>query len=266
VQDEWRWSKQWLLNLGLRYDKHSDYAGITSPRASLIYHVSKDATLKAMVGSAYRAPNVYERFYDDGGILQKANPSLQPEYIRSAELAADFRFGQGGRMGLSLYRNNMRNMIDQVLDPTDNMQVFVNQSSAHTQGVELDADQHWSSGQRLRASLSRQWSSAADGSELGNSPHWLGKLVFAQPLAVGWTMAGEWKGMSERQALVGRVAGFGVFNLTLTSPNLAHLGEFSLGVYNLSDRLYRDPASSAFTQNALAQDGRQFRLSWTIHL
>jgi iron complex outermembrane receptor protein len=225
-----------------------------------------DATLKAMVGNAYRAPNVYERFYDDGGILQKPNPALQPEYIRSSELAADFRVGQGGRMGISLYLNNMRNMIDQVTDPADGLLVFANQSSVQTKGVELDAEKHWSSGQRVRASLSRQWSSGADGGELGNSPQWLGKLVFDQPVAAGWTMAGEWMGMSERRALVGSVAGYGVLNLTLTSARLPGLGEFTLGVYNVGDVLYRDPASSVFIQNALVQDGRQFRLNWTIRL
>jgi iron complex outermembrane receptor protein len=96
VQDEWRLSPQWLLNLGLRHDKHSDYSAITSPRAALIYQPNENATLKAMVGSAYRAPNAYERFYDDGGVLQKANPALLPERIRSVELAADFRLGQAG--------------------------------------------------------------------------------------------------------------------------------------------------------------------------
>jgi hypothetical protein len=118
----------------------------------------------------------------------------------------------------------------------------------------------------VRASLSRQWSSAADGSELGNSPQWLGKLVFAQPVAAGWTMAGEWQAMSERRALVGSVAGYGVLNLTLTSAPMAGLGEFILGIYNVGDHLYRDPASSAFAQSALAQDGRQFRLSWAFRL
>lgn len=266
VQDEWRLSKQWLLNLGLRYDKHSDYAGITSPRAALIYQASIDATLKAMVGNAYRAPNAYERFYDDGGALQKSNPTLQPEYIRSVELAADFRVGQTGRMGISLYRNDMRDMIDQVTDPSDGLLVYANQSSVQTKGFELDAEKRWPSGQRVRASLSRQWSSAADGSELGNSPHWLGKLVFSRPVVSGWTMAGEWLAMSERRALVGSVAGYGVLNLTLASTPLPGWGEFKLGIYNVGDVLYRDPASSVFIQNALAQDGRQFRLSWTIPL
>ncbi|HEY8908382.1 MAG TPA: hypothetical protein VIM63_20380, partial [Rhodoferax sp.] len=60
--------------------------------------------------------------------------------------------------------------------------------------------------------------------------------------------------------------GYGVFNLTLTSAPLPGLGEFTLGVYNVGDVLYHDPASSVFIQNALAQDGRQFRLSWTLHL
>ena len=266
VQDEWRLSQQWLLNFGLRHDKHSDYAGITSPRAALIYQASEAATLKAMVGHAYRAPNAYERFYDDGGLLQKAHPALQPERIRSIELAADFRAGQGGRFGFSLYRNDMRDMIDQVLDPADGLLVFANQSSAQTRGIELDAEKRWRGGQRLRASLSRQWSSAADGSELGNAPQWLGKLVFDRPLGAGWTMAGEWIGVSERRALVGQVAGYGVLNLTLTSAPFAGLGEFSLGLYNVGDHQYHDPASSAFTQNALAQDGRQFRLSWTLRL
>jgi len=43
-------------------------------------------------------------------------------------------------------------------------------------------------------------------------------------------------------------------------------GAFVLGVHNMGDRRYLDPASSAFAQDALAQDGRQFRLRWTLPL
>lgn len=266
AQDEWRLSTQWLLNLGLRYDKHSDYAAIVSPRAALIYQLSDGAILKATVGSAYRAPNAYERFYDDGGVLQKANPALQPERIRSAELAADFRLGQGGRFGVNVYRNDMSDMIDQVLDPADGLYVFANQSSVQTHGIELDAEKHWAGDLRLRGSVSRQWSRAADGSELGNSPRWIGKLVFGAALGAGWTVAGEWQGLSQRRTLAGSVPGFGVLNLVLTSVRLLGTGGLTLGIYNLGNRQYLDPASSAFAQDALAQDGRQFRLRWTLPL
>lgn len=266
VQDELRLSPQWLLNLGLRHDKHSDYSAITSPRAALIYQPNEGATLKVMAGSAYRAPNAYERFYDDGGVLQKSNPALLPERIRSVELAADFQVGQAGRFGVNFYHNDVQDLIDQVLDPADGLLVFTNQSHVQTRGIDFNAERRWDGGYRVRGSLSRQWSSAADGSELGNAPQWLGKLVFGLPLVAGWTAGAEWQGMSERRSLAGRVSGFGMVNVTLTSQRLPGGGELSVGVYNLGDRRYLDPASSAFAQDALAQDGRQFRLRWSMPL
>lgn len=266
VQDEWRLSNKWLLNLGVRYDKHSDYAAITSPRAALIYQPHGDASLKAMFGSAYRAPNAYERFYEDGGALQKANPALLPERIHSAELAADFRVGQGGRFGIRLYSNDVRDMIAQVIDPADDLLVFANQSSVKTRGIELDAERRWGAGYRLRGSLSRQWSSESDGSELSNSPQLLGKLLFGMPLSNGWMLSGEWIGMSKRRALAGHVAGYGLLNLTLATAPFADLGRFALGIHNVGNRQYYDPASSEFVQPALEQDRRQFRLSWTLPL
>lgn len=266
AQDEWRLSAQWLLNLGLRNDKHSDYSAITSPRMALIYQPQASATLKAMVGSAYRAPNAYERFYEDGGILQKANLALMPERIRSAELAADFQVGQSGRVGVNVYQNDVQDLIDQVIDPADGLLVFMNQPSVQTRGVEFNAERRWNSGHRVRASVSRQWSSAADGSELGNSPQWLGKLVVGAPLVAGWTLGAEWHGSSDRRSWAGRVPGFGVLNLTLTSGRLWGGGELALSVYNVGDHPYLEPVSSAFIRDALAQDGRQFRLRWSMPL
>ena len=266
AQDEWRFHERWLLNLGVRHDKHSDYAGITSPRAALIFHPDSVTTLKAMAGSAYRAPNAYERYYSDGGMLQKSNPALLPERIRSTELAVDYRLGQGGRVGVNLYRNTMRNMIDQVLDPLDGLFLFTNQSEVKARGIELNAEMRWSGGHRLRGSLARQRSRMSDGSELGNSPHLLGKVVFSLPITTGWTLAGEWQGMSDRRSLNGRVPGSGVLNLALTSARLGGMGELVLGIYNLGNRHYFDPASSTFVQDSLAQDGRQLRLRWILPL
>lgn len=266
AQDEWRFHERWLLNLGVRHDKPSDYAGITSPRVALIFQPDSATTLKAMAGSAYRAPNAYERFYSDGGVLQKANPALLPERIHSTELAADYRLGQGGRVGVNLYRNTMRNMIDQVLDPVDGLYLFTNQSEVRAHGIELNAEIRWAAGQRLRGSIARQRSRLADGTELGNSPHLLGKLVFSMPLATGWTLAGEWQGVSNRRSLNASVPGSGVLNLALTSARLGGMGELVLGIYNLGNRDYFDPASSAFAQDALAQPGRQLRLRWVLPL
>lgn len=264
VQDEWRFAPRWLLNLGLRHDKHSDFAAITSPRLALIHQPTPDLALKAMIGSAYRAPNVYERFYDDGGIQQKASPELKPERIQSRELAADFRLGQSGRAGISVYRNQMRDMIDQVSDPADGLLVFANQAKVRAQGVEVDAENRWPAGYRLRGSVAWQQSKMADGSTLVNSPHLVGKLIVGMPVAYGWTASGEWLGLSARRSLNGSVAGYGIANLVLASAPVAGIGQFSVGIYNVGDRRYEDPASSAFVQDAIEQDRRRFRLRWLL--
>lgn len=265
VQDEWRFDPRWLLNLSLRYDRHSDYSAFVSPRLALIYQHDEDMTLKLMAGRAYRPPNAYERFYDDGGTLQKANPELRPERIRSIELAADFRLGWAGRAGFSVYRNEMRDMIDQVVDPADGLFMFTNLSRVRAHGIELDGEHRWSGGYRLRGSVGWQQSWAA-GSTLGNSPQLLGKLVFSVPVATGWTLAGHWRGMSGRKTLGGRVAGHNVFDLMLSSDRPGGFGEWSVAIHNLGDVRYADPVSSAFRQDAIEQDGRQFRLRWTLPL
>ena len=265
VQDEWRLHPQWLLNVSLRRDQHSDYSPIVSPRVALIHQPTRDMTLKAMFDHAYRPPNAYERFYADG-IFQKANPELRPERVRSVELAADFRLGQSGRAGMSLYRNEVRDMIDQVSDPADGLLVFDNLPRVRVHGVEVDAENHWADGYRLRGSLAWQRSRMADGSTLANSPRLLGKLVFGLPLPGGWTAAGQWQGMADRLSRNRRSTSHGLFNLVLSSPHRAGLGEWSLGIYNLGDRRYSDPASSAFVQEAVEQDRRQFRLRWTLAL
>lgn len=266
AQDEWRLHAQWLLSAGVRYDKHQDFAAIASPRAALIYQPDSGVALKAMASSAYRPPNAYERYYEDGGVIQKANPALLPERMRSIELAADFRVGQAARVGVSVFRNAMRNMIDQVQDPADGLYIFSNRSEVRTHGVEVDAEKRWAGGQRLRGSLSWQRSRLADGVELVNSPSWLAKAVWAVPLGAGWTASGDWQAVSARNTLIGRVPGYGALGLALSSPRLAGLGELSLGIYNLGNRRYADPASSAFVSDALVQDGRQLRLRWSMSL
>lgn len=266
VQDEWHFAQRWRLYLGLRHDKHSDFSAIVSPRLALIHQSDERTTFKAMLGSAYRVPNAYERFYQDGDELQKANPSLRPEQMHSVELSVDQQQPEGLRWGGRVYRHVVRDLIDQVQDPLDGLNVFINRSSVQTRGIELHAGKHWSRGYRLRASVSRQGAAMTDGSPLVNSPAWLGKLVFSAPVAPGWTLAGQWLTQSEVRSLSSQVAGHGVVNLSLTAALGPRAGDLTLSVYNLANQSYSDPVSSAFTADAQARDGRQFRLRWTWSL
>lgn len=263
VQDEWRFYPEWRLNLSLRQDKHSEYSAVTSPRVALIWQVTPRFSLKAMAGSAYRVPNAYERFYSDGNVTQSANPSLKPEHIRSKELAAVYSIGQSGRIGASVYDNVIRDLIDQVTDASG-VSTFTNLNKVRVHGIELDAENRWSNGYRLRGSISRQQSHLEDGSLLADSPKWLGKFIFSAPVAYGWTASGEALGTSSRFGSNGRAPGYGIVNLKLMSTQDPKRGQVSLAIYNLGDRRYYDPANPYLAQSAVEQSRRQFMLRWML--
>jgi outer membrane receptor protein involved in Fe transport len=265
AQDEWRFHPQWLLNASLRYDKHSDFDAVTSPRAALIWQPTQRLTLKGIVGSSYRTPNAYERFYNDNGDSQNANPDLQPEEVASVELAAAYRFGQSGRVGLSVYRNEITDLIDQVTDDAG-VSTFINQDKVHARGVEVEAENRWAGGVSLRGSVAWQESEKDDGSELVDSPNWLGKVVLGVPIAFGWTASGEILGVAAREGDNGPVPGYGIVNLSVFSAPAARFGQFSLSIYNLGDKKYDDPTSNYMLHESIEQNGRQFRLRWTLPL
>ena len=263
LQDEWQFLPDWRLNVSLRHDKHSEFSGVTSPRAALIWQASQRLSLKAIVGSAYRFPNAYERFYSDGDVTQSANPDLKPEHIRGREVAASYSFGQGGRIGVSLYDNTIRDMIDPVTD-SNGVSTYRNVDKVHARGIELSAENRWQESYRLRGSMAWQQSRLDDDSTLADSPKLLGKLIADAPLGRGWTASGELLGASSRKTIGTTVSGFGIVNMKIRSPAHPRLGPVSLAAYNLTDRTYHDPSNPSLIQRSIEQHGRQLLARWEI--
>ena len=90
---------------------------MTDPRLALIHRPTDDLTLKLIYGQAFRAPNDYELFYNDGGVSQKANPDL-----RRNGSAPPRRWPNGGsrrdwRAVGAFYFNRITDLISTVTDP-----------------------------------------------------------------------------------------------------------------------------------------------------
>ncbi|NND19680.1 MAG: TonB-dependent receptor [Silicimonas sp.] len=68
------------VSMALRHDVHSDFDDATTGRVALAYRLSDATTLKAVLGTGFRAPSLYERFGPFG------NTALQAEESRSAEI------------------------------------------------------------------------------------------------------------------------------------------------------------------------------------
>ena len=134
AQDEITIFKNLRLNAGLRYDHYCTFGGSLNPRVALIYNPFKQTAFKLLYGQAFRAPNVYELFYQDGGVTQKPSPGLKPEKINTYEVVWEQYFAKNYRFTASGYYYKIDDLITQQVDPADGLIVFKNTEQVEAKG------------------------------------------------------------------------------------------------------------------------------------
>lgn len=258
-QDEWRFAETWTSIIGVRADSSNVGGSQLSPRLGLIWQAAPATTLKMLYGRAQRAPNAYERDYDDS-TTQLANPGLENETVTTYELVADHRLGNGTSLRASLYRWRLDDII--TLTPVGGLTQYRSGARIDARGVELSAARHWSSGVRLRGSVSFQDIAYQGGNTLENSPRWLGRINLIYPLPWhGMRLGYEYRFEGSRRTLAGAELGaYSLSHLNLSAEGWIRGVDLSLAVRNLFDRRYRHPGSDTNWQDSFAQDGRAMLL------
>ncbi|MBI5386740.1 MAG: TonB-dependent receptor [Verrucomicrobia bacterium] len=282
AQDEWRIRKNLIVNAGVRYDHYSGFGCTVNPRAAVIYSPWEPSSFKFLYGQAFRAPNVYELYYESLGT--RANPGLQPETIRSYELVWEQRFGPHWRTSVSAFWNDVDGLINQDVDPgadlvspDDDRLFFNNVGSAVARGIELEVEGKLPG--RWRGLASYTFADTQDGTSrqrLNNSPQHLAKLNLSVPLWREKIFASlELQAMSRRETVTGNTsAPYAIANFTLFSRELVKGLELSASLYNLLDQRYTHPVSVDFgyigpisgnpvVLDTVRQDGRSFRVKLT---
>jgi iron complex outermembrane receptor protein len=270
LQDEYAFRENWLLNAGLRYDDYSSMDGTFSPRLAVIHRLSESTVVKALYGTAFRAPNAYESFYAFPG-QQIGNPALRAEKIKTWEAVLERYLPGNWRVTGSGYYYQVDDLITQVpvADPATGgvLLQFQNVSNVDARGIELEAEHHYRNGARLRGSITAQVARDETGAPLSNSPKRLAKLNYSAPVFVDKLLAGlEAQYTGSRHTTFGETGGFLVANFTLSSERLTPGLRLSASVYNLFDRKYADPVAfdvGVPARDVIAQDGRNFRLKLT---
>ncbi|WP_127998536.1 TonB-dependent receptor plug domain-containing protein [Piscinibacter defluvii] len=266
VNDEWQLAPRWRLNLGTRADRQVDGRTTASPRIAALWSAAPAWTLKLQRGSAFREPNASETGYQDSG--QALGTTLRAEALRSSELTALWRPSAALDASLTWYRLDLRDSINFV-DLPGGQQGYANTGSARARGVELEATWQVDRALRLRGSWARQHTrDLTTGAELSDAPRSLAKLMA--------TLAGPWPGstfglnllrVGERRTLTGaRLEPYLRLNVQATLAPPGQPGSVALGLYNLADTHYADPAGPEHRDDTLAQDGRSVRLQfgWTF--
>jgi iron complex outermembrane receptor protein len=205
----------------------------------------------------------------EGG--QKANLSLRPERIRSRELVLEHYFSPTNRLTAHLFRNTVTNLISltRVADTNPTVAAeageqlqFQNIDSVRGHGAGLEYEHLWAGGAKLRTSIVQQHTvDGTSGATLVNSPRRLLKFNLSTPLAHdAWQAGFEAQYVGRRKTLTAAVGGYWLANLSLFSAHLAKGTELTASIYNLFGRRYADPGSEEHAQDAIAQDGRTFRV------
>ena len=252
---------KWLsVVAGLRLDDYSSFGETLNPRFGLIIRPAERTTVKLLYGEAFRAPTLYELTYE--ATEQKANPGLQPERVRTFELVGEHYFDQHWKASVSLYQNDISDLINQVTDP-DGLDVYRNGGDARSRGVEAEIEGKWDGGWLARASYTHQLTEdGITGVRLTNSPE---NVVKTQLLAPLWreklSLGVEGIYSSNRLTIAQRGTGdMWLLNATLLSRELRPHLEISASIYNVFDRKFRFPAGPEHTQETIEQDGRTFRV------
>lgn len=285
-------SSRLSLHAGARLDAYSTFGSAINPRFSAVYRPYDAGNLKLIAGKAFRAPSVYELYYNDGGLTQIQSPELGPEHIYSLELEFAHKFNPLVSANASVFGNYVADLVASRGEGTSADPIhYVNSSvPLATTGAELGLRRDLRSGAFFQASygflLARNLSDRSadallafeanpDSRHVPNVPTHLFMLkgmfpVAGKSLRIASRFTAE-SGRYDRYDQEGDPAqqhtrAALLWDVVLTgtvSPEGVHhpLIDWALGIYNVADYRYSAPVSSEFVQRTIPQTGRTLLLS-----
>ncbi|MGH7437903.1 MAG: TonB-dependent receptor plug domain-containing protein, partial [Polyangiaceae bacterium] len=285
-------SKIVKLSLGARYDNY-DYASnydhsskaqkldpvsSPNPRAAIIVRPFERDIIKLMGGTAFRAPSVYEHFYE--GPTQTAGGNLKPEKVTSVELELTHRFTNTVSALVTGFTNYVQDLIVLGGDGTTaSPNQYVNSANpVQTVGAEAEVRRDWRNGVMFSASYSFQHSAYQNNDnhalrEVPNSPQHLAAVKAAAPII------GSALGAMTRVSIQGprfdkydqagdppqgTTPAAVLWDIVLSGEQARYGLHYSLGLYNAMDYRYTVPVSREFTQTSIVQNGRTVMASTQV--
>ncbi len=171
VNADWVPVKEFKLSAGARFDYYSSIANpqfldAFNPRLALIFKPAKNDTIKVLAGKAFRAPSVYELYYQSSSQFRsgtqclpgEAKCDLVPEQVYSTEVEYSHRFTPTVTGLVTAYTNYVTNLIelDNVGDKAGNYENEYRNSinPVFVVGGEAEVRREWRQGWMLSGSVS----------------------------------------------------------------------------------------------------------------
>ena len=256
--------------LGIRYDHYRSFGDALNPRLGVVAK-SKFGATKLLYGRSFRAPTLYERYYDDAGEecaegTARANPDLGAEHAYIYELVHDTDFGKRTHATVSAFYYKLSGLIEErVLE--GGCLTSANTGNYRSKGVEAEVRGVAGGGVRWSASYSLTSVRNRDtGERLAASPDNLATVSVVVPLAPAKATFGV-----TMKYIGGRLTKNGheldpafLSNATLSFKRIVHGLTASISARNLFNAEHSEPAGPEHLQETLPQDERTFmlKLGW----
>lgn len=257
LQDEWSFSRGWELTAGVRYDHYSDFGETVNPRVALVWETTPALTSKLLYGEAFRPPSIAE-LYNKNNPSNQGNSTLDPETIRTLELAFDFQPIAHFRSIFSVFAYDMEDLIELV--PTGGEVVAQNARDQEGYGFELEAFWQMFSTFQLKGNVAYQNSEDKEtGFTVPDAPQLQAYLNTHWNFQPEWFFDAQcfWIGKRERAAgdVRPEIDDYSLVNLSLRRKKISKYIDMALIVKNLLDEDVREPSKS-FILNDYPMEGR----------
>jgi len=263
VQDVISITKEMDITLGVRHDQYSDFGGTTNPRAAFVWRLLRHWDIKALYGTAFRAPTFTEQYNDNNPVI-KGNDNLEPETVKTAELSLGFKFNNF--LARTSYFHNT--IDDKILpDPI----LIRNKGGAKVQGIEFEGELRWNNIARLYGNYTFQNAEDNDtGTVLPDvSKH---KANAGADISLGRYLDINFNifKMSSRPRAAGDnrspVPGYNLLDIALIGKSFYPGLEIRASIFNVLNEDYVDPSLPDGVPNDHPRAGRSYMLDVTYRL
>ncbi len=247
LQDVWHFSNDWELTAGLRYDHYSDFGDTVNPRLALVWSTTRNLTTKLLYGEAFRAPSFTQTRAINNPVFQ-GNVNLDPEELKSYELAFDYRAGYNLSFNLNAFYYEWKDIIQYVSAPGGSQAQNAGKQTGH--GLEFET--RWQPIPDLELIGNLAWQKSEDkntNSDAGNAPE---KQVYVQAdwqFMPNWHMNVQTNWVMDRNRVNGDarsdIDDYAIVDLTLRRKSIWENVDVALIVKNLFDKDAREPSQNS---------------------
>jgi vitamin B12 transporter len=221
------------FNLSLRHDDNSQFGGANTANAAWGWRIPDVVSLRASWGQGFHAPTLNDLYFPNVYGCCQGNPDLRPEHSLNQELGLDWRLDETQSLGLSLFRNRIRDLIELDAGYVE----YININRARIDGVEL---QYWLRRSEFSLSANATWQ---DPQDLGNDTQLLRRPERKLNLSADYRFEGGFalgldaSAVGERPDFGTRLPGYARFDLRAAWP-LPRGWQLEARIENLGDREY----------------------------